>query len=111
MRSLYYGTMVNRLIKLLKRHKKQVLTNHPVFGQSSTSSNGHTSNGNGVHTCTTSTNGIVPVKTVPVPLLSTERDRNGFPIDTSKLPFPDERMWTAKIWKDFDEYYTRLINK
>lgn len=96
MKGLYHFGMTKKLLKLLKRHKEQIYTNHPLIKRrtSVASSEG----------CVSSNGSVTPNEGVGNCL---ERDSNGFPVDPDKILLPDDRMWTANSFAELDEYYTR----
>ena len=101
MRGFYLYGMTKRLLKVLKHHKDQLYTNHPIIKRKlSTPVNGLVSNGSAL-----SQNGIR--RCVSVPCLSKERDSNGFSVDPDMISVPDEKMWSAGSFIELDEYYTR----
>ena len=104
MKGLYHFGMTKKILKLLKRHKEQIYTNHPLIKRRSsvaTSSEGSVSSNGSV----TPNEGVR--NSASMPCLSEERDSNGFPVDPDKIVLPDDRMWTANSFAELDEYYTR----
>ena len=103
MRAIYLFLMTRRLVKLIKRHKDQLFTNHPVIKRK-LSAPSPSSNGT-VITNGSNSNGIK--KRLSVPSLFGDRDLNGFPIDNDRIFAPDDKLWSAKSFAQLDEHYTR----